>query len=169
MMQKRHIHLQSGNIRQFSSCALQHGNALLAGKPKAGPDIRDRRGSAGGTTRQEQAKGNAHAYVHQGPSGLDSLVSTLAAASPALADETAPPSDFKITGSAAVVSQYRFRGISQSNNRPAVQGAITVAHSSGFYVSTWGRAPRPATARSTSAAPKSTFTAATPMVWAAAA
>lgn len=66
------------------------------------------------------------------------LVSTLAAASPALADETAPPSDFKITGSAAVVSQYRFRGISQSNNRPAVQGAITVAHSSGFYVSTWG-------------------------------
>jgi uncharacterized protein (TIGR02001 family) len=61
-----------------------------------------------------------------------SLVSTLAAASPALADETAPPSDFKITGSAAVVSQYRFRGISQSNNRPAVQGAITVAHSSGF-------------------------------------
>jgi uncharacterized protein (TIGR02001 family) len=97
------------------------------------------------------------------------LVSTLAAASPALADETAPPSDFKITGSAAVVSQYRFRGISQSNNRPAVQGAITVAHSSGFYVSTWGRAPGSATARSTSAAPKSTFTAATPMVWAAAA
>lgn len=57
---------------------------------------------------------------------------------PAMADETAPPSDFKISGSAAVTSQYRFRGISQSNNQPAVQGAITVAHSSGFYVSTWG-------------------------------
>lgn len=61
------------------------------------------------------------------------------AATPAFADDpTAPPGDFTITGSAGVVSQYRFRGISQSNNRPAVQGSFTVAHSSGFYVSTWG-------------------------------
>ncbi|WP_225009450.1 MULTISPECIES: TorF family putative porin [Novosphingobium] len=68
------------------------------------------------------------------------LASTLfvAVATPAMADETAPPSDIKITGSAAVVSQYRFRGIAQSDNKPAVQGAITISHSSGFYVSTWG-------------------------------
>jgi uncharacterized protein (TIGR02001 family) len=59
-------------------------------------------------------------------------------AAPAFADDTAPPSDFTITGSAAIVSQYRFRGISQSDNKPAVQGAITLSHSSGFYVSTWG-------------------------------
>lgn len=67
-----------------------------------------------------------------------SLVVAAGYAVPAMADEAAPPSDFKITGSAGVISQYRFRGISQSNNLPAVQGAITVAHSSGFYVSTWG-------------------------------
>lgn len=68
------------------------------------------------------------------------LASTLfvAVATPAMADETAPPSDIKITGSAAIVSQYRFRGIAQSDNKPAVQGAITISHSSGFYVSTWG-------------------------------
>ena len=65
-------------------------------------------------------------------------VSALAIATPALADETAPPSDIKITGSAAIVSQYRFRGIAQSDNKPVVQGAITVSHSSGFYLSTWG-------------------------------
>ena len=59
-------------------------------------------------------------------------------AAPAFADEAAPPSEFTITGSAAIVSQYRFRGLSQSDNKPAVQGAITVSHSSGFYVSTWG-------------------------------
>ena len=53
-------------------------------------------------------------------------------------DPTAPPGDWTITGSAAVASQYRFRGISQSDNRPVVQGAITVQHASGFYVSTWG-------------------------------
>ncbi|MDB5738110.1 MAG: hypothetical protein JWO65_1778 [Sphingomonas bacterium] len=61
-------------------------------------------------------------------------------ATPALADDApaAPASPFTITGSAAVVSQYRFRGISQSDNKPVMQGAFTITHSSGFYLSTWG-------------------------------
>lgn len=50
----------------------------------------------------------------------------------------APASPFTITGAAAIVSQYRFRGISQSDNKPVVQGTFTVAHSSGFYLSAWG-------------------------------
>lgn len=62
----------------------------------------------------------------------------LFAATPAFADETDPPSDITITGTAAVVSQYRFRGLSQSNNQPVVQGSMTVSHSSGLYVSVWG-------------------------------
>lgn len=69
---------------------------------------------------------------------LLSTVAVLAAgfaAAPAFADETP---DFTITGSAAVVSQYKFRGLTQSDNLPAVQAAITVSHSSGFYVSMWG-------------------------------
>lgn len=65
------------------------------------------------------------------------LVGVLTAAAPAMADEAAPPSDFTVTGSAAVLSQYRFRGLAQSDNKPVVQGAITLSHSSGFYVSTW--------------------------------
>lgn len=57
----------------------------------------------------------------------------------ARADDTAPPtSDITVTGSAAIVSQYRFRGLAQSDNKPAVQASITVSHSSGFYISTWG-------------------------------
>jgi uncharacterized protein (TIGR02001 family) len=48
------------------------------------------------------------------------------------------PAAFTITGAATIASQYRFRGISQSNNRPVVQGTFTVAHSSGLYISTWG-------------------------------
>ena len=54
------------------------------------------------------------------------------------AEPAAPTSPFTITGSAAIVSQYRFRGISQSDNKPVVQGTFTVAHESGFYVSAWG-------------------------------
>ncbi|MBS0256029.1 MAG: hypothetical protein JSS36_12700 [Proteobacteria bacterium] len=56
----------------------------------------------------------------------------------ARADTPAPTPDITITGSAAVVSQYRFRGLTQSDNKPAVQAAITVSHKSGFYIATWG-------------------------------
>lgn len=51
-------------------------------------------------------------------------------------DEPAPA--LTVTGSAAVVSDYRFRGISQTDKRFALQGGLTVTHESGFYVSTWG-------------------------------
>ena len=60
------------------------------------------------------------------------------AATPALADETDPPSEFTVTGNVAGVTDYRFRGLSLSGGDFAVQGGITVNHSSGFYVGTWG-------------------------------
>lgn len=41
------------------------------------------------------------------------------------------------TGNLSVVSDYRFRGISQTYNRPAVQGGFDYAHSSGFYLGNW--------------------------------
>lgn len=36
------------------------------------------------------------------------------------------------------VSEYRYRGISQSALAPAVQGGVDYAHSSGFYIGAWG-------------------------------
>lgn len=57
-------------------------------------------------------------------------------ATPALAEDE-PASPFTVTGSASVTTQYRLRGISQTDNRAAVQGAITVSHKSGVYVGTW--------------------------------
>ena len=66
------------------------------------------------------------------------LAGVMFAAAPAFAEETAPPSDFTVTGSATIASQYRFRGLAQSDNKPVVQGALTLSHSSGFYISTWG-------------------------------
>lgn len=59
-----------------------------------------------------------------------------AAASPALAQEEST-SAWKITGGATVVSDYRFRGISLSDEDPAVQGTLNLNHSSGFYVGAW--------------------------------
>ena len=54
------------------------------------------------------------------------------------AEAAAATPDFTVTGSAALVSQYRFRGISQSDNKPVIQGTFTIAHKSGLYLSVWG-------------------------------
>jgi len=43
-----------------------------------------------------------------------------------------------VSGSATLVSDYRFRGVSQTDEGMAVQGGFTIAHESGFYVGTWG-------------------------------
>ncbi len=59
-------------------------------------------------------------------------------ATPAFADETDPPPAITVNGSATVVSDYRFRGISQTDKKPAVQGSITISHESGIYATVWG-------------------------------
>lgn len=41
------------------------------------------------------------------------------------------------TANLTLTNDYRYRGISQSNFRPAVQGGFDYAHSSGFYVGNW--------------------------------
>lgn len=66
-----------------------------------------------------------------------SLIAMAAAAAPALAQD-APASPFTLTAGATMVSDYRFRGISQTNKRFAIQGTFGISHSSGFYIGTWG-------------------------------
>ncbi|NYT41272.1 hypothetical protein HZY97_10925 [Sphingomonas sp. R-74633] len=62
-----------------------------------------------------------------------------AAATPAMAqDQTDPAPAITVSGSVGVVSDYKFRGISQTDGNFAVQGGITVSHESGFYIGTWG-------------------------------
>ncbi|USI74452.1 TorF family putative porin [Sphingomonas morindae] len=66
------------------------------------------------------------------------LAGLIGAASAPLFAQDAPASPFTITGGATLISDYRFRGLSQTNRRFALQGTIGVAHSSGFYIGTWG-------------------------------
>lgn len=66
------------------------------------------------------------------------IVSLLAVliATPASAEDLG--AGFTANGGATVVSDYRFRGISQTNRRFAIQGTVSVGHSSGFYGTVWG-------------------------------
>ena len=54
--------------------------------------------------------------------------------SPAHADE----SDFDLSANVGFVSQYSFRGITQSDEHPAVQGGFDVSHKTGLYAGVWG-------------------------------
>lgn len=53
------------------------------------------------------------------------------------AEPAAPASPHTFTGNLAVVTDYRFRGMSQTFRQPAVQGGFDYSHSSGFYVGNW--------------------------------
>lgn len=55
---------------------------------------------------------------------------------PAFAAEESIPGDFSTT--IGFVSEYSFRGLSQSDEHPALQGSIDWSHESGFYAGVWG-------------------------------
>ena len=52
------------------------------------------------------------------------------------AQETATP-EHSFAANVSAVTDYRFRGISQTFNQPALQGGFDYSHSSGFYVGNW--------------------------------
>ncbi|HVF37976.1 MAG TPA: TorF family putative porin [Sphingomicrobium sp.] len=43
-----------------------------------------------------------------------------------------------LSAEAGIVSDYRFRGISLSDAKPAAQASVTLEHGSGLYFGTWG-------------------------------
>ncbi len=45
--------------------------------------------------------------------------------------------DSPVTGNIGITTDYIFRGISQTQHKPAISGGFDYAHSSGLYVGTW--------------------------------
>ena len=64
------------------------------------------------------------------------LLSTLVLSGAAFA-QTAPQPDYTLSFNVGAVSDYRYRGISQTRLKPALQGGADFAHKSGFYLGTW--------------------------------
>lgn len=72
------------------------------------------------------------------------IISAIAVAvsNPAFAQDEVPAEDsdteaVSVSGGAALVSQYRFRGIGLSDEKPAVQGLVNLEHDSGIYAGAW--------------------------------
>lgn len=64
---------------------------------------------------------------------------TAAALGSGVAQAQQPPaSPHTITGNIGLFSQYIFRGLTQTDKQPALQGGMDYSHESGFYAGTWG-------------------------------
>ena len=75
--------------------------------------------------------------MHRSPAPVAAFVSLLSVA-PAFAQDAAIPApDIAVSGSAMLISDYRFRGVSQSDDRMALQGGITLTHKDGAYAGAW--------------------------------
>ena len=55
----------------------------------------------------------------------------------ALAQAAAAQPEHTFTGNLSLASEYRYRGIAQTNAKPALQGGFDYAHASGLYAGTW--------------------------------
>ncbi len=55
----------------------------------------------------------------------------------AVAADKAPEPSYTVSGNIGLVSDYRFRGVSQTNKKPAAQGGLDLALSNGLSFGTW--------------------------------
>lgn len=68
------------------------------------------------------------------------LLSTLALSGGVFAQAAAPAApepDYTLSFNVGAVTDYRYRGISQTRKKPALQGGVDFSHKSGVYVGTW--------------------------------
>lgn len=66
---------------------------------------------------------------------LSASLGALAIGAPSAQAQDSNP--WSLSANVALVTDYRFRGLSLSEKDPALQGGFDVAHESGFYIGTW--------------------------------
>lgn len=65
------------------------------------------------------------------------VLSTLLVGTATIAQTKAPEPDYTLSYNVGVVTDYRYRGLSQSHLKPALQGGADFAHKSGVYLGAW--------------------------------
>ncbi len=62
------------------------------------------------------------------------IAADVAPAAPA----AAPAPAYTVSYNVGLYSQYIFRGLTQTDEKPSIQGGVDFAHASGFYLGAWG-------------------------------
>jgi uncharacterized protein (TIGR02001 family) len=92
--------------------------------------IADRRRASRGTRRAGPAMVLAAALCG------GAMLAASAHADTAIAQQDATP-PYSLTANVTLASQYRYRGLMQTDNKPAIQGGFDFTHESGFYIGNW--------------------------------
>lgn len=66
------------------------------------------------------------------------VLAALAVSGAAVAQTSPAEPDYTLSFNVGAVTDYRYRGISQSRLKPALQGGADFAHKSGVYLGVWG-------------------------------
>ena len=78
---------------------------------------------------------NCRTTVQRALLSIGSATALIAAALPVSADDATSPHTF--SANIGLFSDYVFRGITNTNEDPALQGGFDYSHSSGFYLGAW--------------------------------
>jgi uncharacterized protein (TIGR02001 family) len=74
------------------------------------------------------------------------VASAFAIAAPLVSAQTAPAPapapEHTFSGNIGVASSYIYRGLNQSDYKPAIQAGLDYSHASGFYIGTWASSIR---------------------------
>lgn len=121
------------SFRGLAASSLLAGSALMAAPAFAADNAADENLSIEPVAITVDAAADADtSEVIVATLGRDGAVPDAAAV-----NSTGGESGLEVSGNVALVSDYRFRGVSLSGGDFALQGGIDVAHSSGIYVGTW--------------------------------
>lgn len=66
------------------------------------------------------------------------ILSFLAGALPLISGAAFAESDWTLSGNVGLVSDYVFRGVTQTDSDPAIQGGLDLTHENGFFAGVWG-------------------------------
>jgi uncharacterized protein (TIGR02001 family) len=86
---------------------------------------------------EQRSKTNTHQGKQNMKKALITAAIVTACSVPFTVSAQAAAPEYTITGNAGLFSDYRFRGYTQTDYRPAFQGGIDFAHQSGFYLGNW--------------------------------
>jgi uncharacterized protein (TIGR02001 family) len=124
------------SIRSLSAATALSGIFLIAAPAFAGELVADTEVEAGAVSPETtlELRLETAAAAAEGTAVVEKMIAPIDEQAVSRAEGG---SGLTVSGSATLVTDYRFRGVSQTDRDGAIQGGFSVSHDSGFYVGAW--------------------------------
>lgn len=129
-----------GYAQQTNCSPAEHANSCPAHEEKStsSKDVKEEKTKEESTHKEEPAKKEEESTPSKDASkGEEKTQQESNSGQQSGKREEKPKSPHTFTANVSIVSDYRFRGISQTMRRPAIQGGFDYSHRCGLYLGTW--------------------------------